>query len=86
MAWSLADAGAAGVFSTVTNCVNRTDRTDGFLGPIIATAIRNLTGSWIPVYHVAAVGLLLKLVLYRRFVSIKPARVLFAEQTGLRSW
>ena len=83
MAWSLTGAGAAGVFSAVTNCINRTD---GFLGPIIATAIRNLMGSWIPVYHVAAVGLLLKLVLYRRFVSIKPARVLFAEQTGLRSW
>ena len=71
------------VFSAVTNCVNRAD---GFIGPIVATAIKNVTGSWIPVYHVAVVGLAAKMMLYWRFVTIKPARVLFAEQTGLRSW
>jgi hypothetical protein len=71
------------VYSAVTNCINRTD---GFLGPIVATLIKNITGSWIPVFHVATVGLVLKMGLYWRFVSVKPARVLFAEQTGLRSW
>ena len=73
----------AGVYSAVTNCINRTD---GVLGPIIATIIKRLTGSWIPVYYVAAVGLAIKAVLYWRFVSVKPARVLYAEQTGLREW
>eukprot|EP01052_Picozoa_sp_SAG31_P008879 SAG31_NODE_455_length_15433_cov_4.248728_14_plen_72_part_00 len=71
------------MYSAVTNCINRAD---GLIGPIVATAIKNVTGSWIPVYHVAIVGLVIKLVLYWRSVSIKPARVLFAEQTGLSSW
>jgi|EP01047_Picozoa_sp_COSAG01_P056901 hypothetical protein len=53
---------------------------------MVITLIKNLTGSWLPVYHVAAVGLAIKAVLYWRFVSIKPARVLFAEQTGTRTW
>jgi hypothetical protein len=38
------------------------------------------------VFTIAAVGLAIKAVLYWRFVSIKPARVLFAEQTGTRTW
>ena len=52
---------------------------------MVITLIKNLTGSWLPVYHVAAVGLAIKAVLYWRFVSIKPARVLFAEQNTERT-
>jgi hypothetical protein len=42
--------------------------------------------SWIPVFYVGAVGCSLKALLYWRSVSVKPARVLYAEQTGLRTW
>ena len=42
--------------------------------------------SWIPVFYVGAVGCSLKALLYWRSVSVKPARVLYAEQSGLRTW
>jgi hypothetical protein len=73
----------AGVFSAMSNCMNRAD---GILAPFITVCIKNLTGSWIPVFYLGIAGYFVKLALYWCNVSVKPARVLYAEQTGLRSW
>ena len=72
-----------GVLLAIINCVNRAD---GVLGPWVSLAIKNITGSWIPVFYLGAVGMVLKAALYWRSASTKPARVLYAEQTGTRSW
>ena len=105
----------AGVYGSIANCLNRTD---GVLGPAISLAIRNLTGSWLPIFYLGIVGLCMKLVrlmycsylvgvsaisshnhapcnqprtcnisdnavpaqvLYYNSVSVKPARILYAE-------
>ena len=73
----------AGLYSAMSNCMNRAD---GILAPFITVGIKTLTGSWISVFYVGIAGYFVKLVLYWPNVSVKPARVLFAEQTGLRTW
>ena len=50
------------------------------------SGIKKLTGSWLPVFYLGVVGQAIKGVLYWCSVSVKPARVLYAEQTGLRNW
>jgi hypothetical protein len=68
----------AGVFGAITNS---TSRADGFLTPLLVTAIRaRFGGSWLPCFYWAAVIQILSSVVYFRCASVRSARQLLAER------
>lgn len=68
----------AGIFGAITNSVSRAD---GFLTPILVTAIRGRAGgSWMPTFYWAALVQFMSLILYRRSVSIRSCRQLLAKR------
>eukprot|EP01050_Picozoa_sp_SAG11_P030685 SAG11_NODE_9192_length_934_cov_1.098204_1_plen_189_part_00 len=65
----------AAVFGAITNSVSRAD---GFITPLIITAIRARFGSWAPCFYWAAAVQLVSATIYRASASTRSARQLFA--------